>query len=655
MLAEKLQEAAGNGIASTLYVDDVFSTWLYTGNGSTQTITNGIDLAANGGMVWLKDRSPTANYDHKLTDTDRGVGKPLSSNANYAQITENGLTAFNSTGFNIALANSNYNVNAIPFASWTFRKAAKFFDVVTWTGDGASIRTLSHNLGVEPGMIFIKRLDTSSNWIVWSTGFSTSGDTLWLNSNNAVSGTSGNGTNGYIIPGPNPVLNFKFANGTTSGSAVNASGGTYVAYLYAHDTSSTGIIQCGSFTTDGSGNVTVNLGWEPQYVLYKKNVAGQNWVVIDSMRGFTSNDLLNARSLYPNTVNAETSLGTIQPNATGFNNTNGLLGANAQFFYMAIRRPNKPPTSGTQVYYPVARSGTGATGSSTSFGQVTDLVFTKQRGSTQTWAWTDRLRGKTLELTSAATTVETAYANDLTGFDIMTGFYFGSGASGQMNTSGSNYDDHLFRRAPGFFDVVCWTGDGTNPRSLSHNLTVAPTLIITKKRNAVSNWITGYAFASTTYKYFYLNDIGAATSDTYTNTPVYGGNPTSSVFIVGNQGNINITGNTYVSYLFATLAGISKVGSYTGNGSTQTINCGFTGGARFVLIKRTDSTGDWYVFDTARGMTTLTDPYLLLNSTAAEVATLGAVTSVTTGFAVNAAIVAAINTNAASYIFLAIA
>jgi len=74
-----------------------------------------------------------------------------------------------------------------------------------------------------------------------------------------------------------------------------------------------------------------------------------------------------------------------------------------------------------------------------------------------------------------------------------------------------------------------------------------------------------------------------------------------------------------------------------------------------VLIKRTDSTGDWYVYDTARGMTVLTDPYLLLNSTAAEVATLGSVTTVATGFALDSAILAAINVSAGTYIFLAIA
>jgi hypothetical protein len=74
-----------------------------------------------------------------------------------------------------------------------------------------------------------------------------------------------------------------------------------------------------------------------------------------------------------------------------------------------------------------------------------------------------------------------------------------------------------------------------------------------------------------------------------------------------------------------------------------------------VLIKRTDSTGDWYVYDTARGMTTLTDPYLQLNSTAAESATLGSVTTVSGGFALNASILAAINTNGGSYIYFSVA
>jgi hypothetical protein len=109
-----------------------------------------------------------------------------------------------------------------------------------------------------------------------------------------------------------------------------------------------------------------------------------------------------------------------------------------------------------------------------------------------------------------------------------------------------------------------------------------------------------------------------------------------------------------VAYLFATCPGVSKVGSYTGTSASQVINCGFTAGARFVLIKRTDSTGDWYVYDTARGMVSGTDPYLLLNNTAAEVNVNYVFTS-STGFTIQAAAPAAINASGGTFIFLAIA
>jgi hypothetical protein len=100
---------------------------------------------------------------------------------------------------------------------------------------------------------------------------------------------------------------------------------------------------------------------------------------------------------------------------------------------------------------------------------------------------------------------------------------------------------------------------------------------------------------------------------------------------------------------------VSKVGSYTGTGALQTINCAFTTGARFVLIKRTDSTGDWFVWDSARGISSGTDPYLLLNDLSAEVTGTNYVDTDTTGFKVTAAAPAGINASGGTYIFLAIA
>jgi hypothetical protein len=118
---------------------------------------------------------------------------------------------------------------------------------------------------------------------------------------------------------------------------------------------------------------------------------------------------------------------------------------------------------------------------------------------------------------------------------------------------------------------------------------------------------------------------------------------------------VNASGGTYVAYLFASVTGVSKVGSYTGTGTTQTINCGFTAGARFVMIKRTDSTGDWYVWDTARGIVSGNDPYLLLNDTAAEVTSTDYIDPANSGFEISSTAPAAINANGGTFIFLAIA
>jgi len=189
--------------------------------------------------------------------------------------------------------------------------------------------------------------------------------------------------------------------------------------------------------------------------------------------------------------------------------------------------------------------------------------------------------------------------------------------------------------------------------TVAHNLGVAPEFMIIKRRSSAGNgWLT-YSLPTGNQNYGVLNETTAWVSGaqfTWNNTF-----PTNTVFSLGTAGQLNASGETYVAYLFATCPGVSKVGSYTGNGGTQAIDCGFTGGARFVLIKRTDSTGDWYVYDTARGMTTVTDPYLRTNQNLAEVATSGSVTTTAGGFTVNAAVLTAINTNAASYIFLAIA
>jgi hypothetical protein len=215
---------------------------------------------------------------------------------------------------------------------------------------------------------------------------------------------------------------------------------------------------------------------------------------------------------------------------------------------------------------------------------------------------------------------------------------------------GTTRIEYLFRRAPSFMDVACYTGTGS-ATTFSHNLQAVPELIIVKRRDTTGAW-DSYCSALANTEYVVLNTTAAkATGATRWNSTT----PTSSVFSVGTSTTTNASAGTYVAYLFATCAGVSKVGSYTGTGTTKQIDCGFTAGARFVLIKRTDSTGDWYVWDTARGIVSGNDPYLLLNTVAAEVTNTDYIDTYSAGFEISSTAPAAINASGGTYIFLAIA
>jgi hypothetical protein len=650
MLAQKLMAAMAGG-AEELFVDDVFSTFLYTGNGSTQTITNGIDLAGKGGMVWLKGRSHART--HNLFDSSR-TGM-LQTNMTSAESTGYVPTYFNTTssGFFIGQGND-YNNSAETYASWTFRRAPKFFDVVTYTGNGVAGRQIAHSLGVAPGMVIVKLSAQGSgdlsagDWCVYNRGIPN--DALLLNSTAASqSGQYFFGNDSSPVAPTASVL--------TIGSIgnVNRTGCQYVAYLFAHDTSPEGIIQCGAFATDGSGNATVNLGWEPQFLITKASGGTEKWLMQDSARGFAVS-ASGRMALSPNNSDAElvrdTDASFIRPSATGFSTKGSQVIADTAYIYLAIRRPNKPPTTGTQVYNAIARTGTGGT-VSVNVGFAPDLAICKSKNFTNVaFNWCDSSRGANRMLYSATTGAEATTSNMLTAFG-STGVTLGSDPStGEWNATDFLYSNHFFKRAPGVMDVVCYTGTGS-ATTVAHSLGVAPELMIFKNRTTgLSGLWMVYAAPLGNTKYLALHltwseNTGATVWNSTT--------PTSSVFSIGTQGDVNNSSTSFVAYLFATKAGISKVGSYTGNGSSQTINCGFSTGARFVLIKRTDSTGDWYVWDTARGIVAGNDPHLSLNTTAAEVTTNDSIDPDSTGFIVNQLAATNINVNGASYIYLAYA
>jgi hypothetical protein len=466
------------------------------------------------------------------------------------------------------------------------------------------------------------------------------------------------GSNTFGGPGNVPV--FPTSTTFTIRNSINASGATYIAYIFAHNaggfglTGTDNVISCGSYTGT-TAQINVNLGYEPQWLMVKRSNSTSNWWMQDVTRGWSiaANGM---QSLRADLDSEEITGGLWQPSSTGFTvvaSANGASNASGgTYIYIAIRRgPMKVPTTGSSVFGISARSGTGANATVTG-GQTDDAILVKNRGTAIAPLMSSRLTG-TGYLSPQNTDAEVAAGVTIlqaNPWDVMDGVKVGT-TSNIINASGSTYINYLFKRAPSFMDVVCYTGNGV-ARTLSHNLTTVPQIMIVKNRAGVTRDWAVYTAPTAATNFMYLNatDASGASNTMWNDTT-----PTSSVFTVGTNVRTNSNTQTYIAYLFATCTGVSKVGSYTGNGTTQTIDCGLTAGARFVLIKRTDSTGDWYVYDTARGMTTLTDPYWLTNSGAAEVATLGSVTTVATGFAVNATILAAINTNAATYIFLAIA
>ena len=491
--------AAGAGGGDPLYVDDVFSTFLYEASGTTQAINNGIDLAGEGGMVWIKNRANGSSFtNHTVVDSER-IGsyghKSVYPNLTEAEFnptaTSNAVvTSFSSNGFT---RGGNGNVSNGTNVSWSFRKAPGFFDVVTYTGTG-SVQNISHSLGSTPGMIMVKHLNGTSDWSVWHRSLSVSQRSqLRLNTTSAEITTN---TDYWGNTAPTSTQ-FTVGNSLLTGG----NGQTYVAYVFAHDDQSFGtdgdeaIIKCGSYTGNGSGNgPVVNLGFEPQFLLTKKTSGGDagTWTVLDNMRGINADG--NAARLYPNTSDSESDATVLSLTSTGFQlktagnsyNANG-----ATYIYMAIRRPHKPPTAGTEVFAM-------DTGSSSS------TIPTWDSGFTVDMAINHYPNSSGMNHVSAARLMgaNNLVPNNTNALGSNGNLTWDSNV-GWGTTYNYNAYSYMFRRAPGFVDVVAYKGNGANNHQIPHNLGVVPEFALFKERNSTDSWVQ-------------FNDMNASTSVSYT-------------------------------------------------------------------------------------------------------------------------------------------
>ena len=403
------------------------------------------------------------------------------------------------------------------------------------------------------------------------------------------------------------------------------------------------LVNNGTSTTWTSNTVStgtvINLAIDASNLSSVKVWLGKANVYYDSSAGTTGNPSTGANPTL--TITAGINL---YPNLGFFGGGTSTIEANfgqRPFTYtpptgfVALNTFNLPTSTivkGNTVMDATLYTGTGASLSVTNAASFKpDLVWVKSRSAATDHALYDSVRGTTKQLESNTDSIETTEATGLTTFG-SAGFTVG--ALAQMNTSAATYVGWQWQAGQGSsssntngsitstvsvnasagFSVVTYTGTGANA-TVGHGLGVAPSFIIVKVRDVAGYlWLTYHSSVganSTTY--LNSSSASAASSSWWNNT-----SPTSSVFTVGTSNYSNQSSKLYVAYCWTPIAGYSAFGSYTGNGSADGpfTYVGFR--PKFVMIKRTDSTGDWCMYDTSRSPSNVVIIQLFANTAQSE-------------------------------------
>ena len=305
-----------------------FNTKLYTGNGSTQSIT-GVGFQPD--FTWIKNRS--GSYWHNLTDSVRGVTKVLYSAETSAETTtSNYLSSFNTDGFTVS-TDSDVNGNGNSIVAWNWLGAngtasntdgsitssvsantTAGFSIVTYSGNSTAGATVGHGLGATPGMIIVKGRDAVINWQVYHQAI---GNTSYLELDTTDASTVSSARWNNTTP-----TSTVFTLGTQTG--VNA-GFDYVAYCFAEKK---GFSKFGSYTGNGSTDGTfVYTGFKPAFVMIKRTSGTDQWILYDTKR--ETGNVMNL-ALTPDSSDAEqdtSSYNTVDIVSNGFKCRGGSSGS----------------------------------------------------------------------------------------------------------------------------------------------------------------------------------------------------------------------------------------------------------------------------------------------------------------------------------------
>ena len=677
-----------------------FDVLTYTGNGSARTISH--NLGSVPGMIIIKKTSGTANW----MVYHRGANGGTNPEQYYAKLNDTDAFSTLASAWNNTAPTSsvftlgdqiNVNENGATYVAYLFAHNADSTDSaqtslqgktlsnlgsafdssypITEINDGVAETSNANSIGYVSNADMDISVDYGSAVVANAYYIAPQGDQGGSVYNTPTAFTAYGSNNGSSWTS---LASFSSISGFAAGSFKEFTFSNTTAYRYyrleitassasgvsisewelglAPDASEIGnfgeagdsnIIKCDSYTGNGSSTgPVVNLGFEPQFIMIKRASGGTgDWDVYDNMRGIPMG--AGEQRLEWNTSDADSTAGAdrINLSSTGFSiaTTNSNVNTNGDtYIYMAIRRGGmQTPTAASDVF---AISTNGQAGDSTAPAYRSTFpvdMFLETTTGGSSWYISSRLTGNKYVKTDS-TAAEVADSN--LDFDYMNGVYTSTG-------SNSAYHGWMWKRVSSYFDVVAYKST-TSAQTLNHNLSAIPEMMWIKNRDDTKDWqVYHSALGNTKYLQLNASDAEATASNRWNDT-----SPTATQFTVGTAQKVNdvTTTRNYIAYLFATVAGVSKVGSYTGNGTSQTIDCGFTNGAKFVLVKQSSSTGSWFVFDTVRGINSGNDNLLQINATGGEYTGADYIDPDSSGF-IAVGDNNNMNTNGQTFIFYAIA
>ncbi len=322
---------------------DYFNTVLYTGNGSTQSIT-GVGFQPD--WVWLKSRSNTSF--HRLQDSVRGATKEIYTNATNSEGTDpNTITSFDSDGFSLGTA-ADYNGSSRTFVAWNWLAGGSAssnsdgsitssvsanttagFSIVSYTGNGTAGATVGHGLGAVPQVLILKGRDQVENWTVYHERLTSNNYALRLNDSAAEFSQ----TLSWNDTTPTSSV-FTLGGGAGTSDYTNRSGINMIAYCFAEKK---GYSSFGSYTGNGNADGPfVYTGFRPAFLLFKKTSGTSHWYTYDSKRlGYNGGNVVVAADL----TNSEITGKDIDLLSNGFkwkSTTNNGNASGATYIYMAF-------------------------------------------------------------------------------------------------------------------------------------------------------------------------------------------------------------------------------------------------------------------------------------------------------------------------------